>query len=152
VQARSIGDIRHTFDSLSKEWIRHEFWERPFDQHAINHARRKGMRAMKTVEAVKRIRQSVGAAHHPSEGRQTSLAGNVLFYAQHAVAACCRRCIEYWHGIPMGAPLAEDEVAYLTSLVTLYLERRLPELNEDPVKVPFIRRAKPAKPVEQDDE
>ena len=152
VQTRSIGDIKHTFASLSQEWIRHEFWERPFDQHAINHARRKGMRAMRTTEAAKRIRQAVGAARHPREGRQTSLEGNVLFYAQHAVAACCRRCIEYWHGIQMDLPLAEDEVAYLTKLVSLYLEERLPDLNEEPVKVPFIRRAKPVKPVEQDDE
>jgi hypothetical protein len=151
VQARSIGDIQHTLDALSKEWIRHEFWERPFDQRAINHARRKGMHAMRTTETAKRIRQSVGAARHPREGRQTSLEGNVLFYAQHAVAACCRRCIEYWYGIPMDVPLAEDEIAFLTNLVTLYLERRLPELNEDPVKVPFIHRAKPVED-EHDDE
>lgn len=25
--------------------------------------------------------------------------GNIVFYAQHAVAACCRNCIEVWHGI-----------------------------------------------------
>jgi hypothetical protein len=144
VQVRSIGDIQNTFESLSKEWIRHEFWERPFDQHALNHARRKGMRAMREVEAAKRVRQSVGKAWHPREGRQTPFEGNVLYYAQHAVAACCRRCIEYWHGIPMGNPLEESEIDYLGRLVALYVERRLPSLNEEPVKVPPIRRPRTA--------
>jgi hypothetical protein len=142
VQARNLDDVRNTFDSLSKELIRHEFWERPFDQHAVNHARRKGRRAMREVEAEKRIRQSVGKVRHPREGKQTPFEGNVLFYAQHAVAACCRKCIEYWHGIGTGSALTGDEIAYLAKLLTLYLEHRMPDLNEGPMKVPPIRRSK----------
>lgn len=142
VQARNVGDIQNTFDSLSKEWIRHQFWEMPFDQWALNHARRKGRRAMHEIEAAKRIRQSVGKAQHSREGRQTPLDGNVLYYAQHAVAACCRKCIEYWHGIAMGAPLTDNEIEYLTKLVCLYLDQRLPDLNEEPMKVPPIRASK----------
>jgi len=141
VQARNLDDVRNTFDSLSKELIRHEFWERPFDQHAVNHARRKGRRAMREVEAEKRLRQSVGKARHPREGKQTPFEGNVLFYAQHAVAACCRKCIEYWHGIATGSALTGDEIAYLAKLLILYLEHRMPNLNEDPMKVPPIRRS-----------
>lgn len=139
VQARDLGDIGNTIDSLSREWIRHALWERPFDQKAINHARRKGRRQMREVEAEKRIRQAVGKARHPKEGKQTPFEGNVLFFAQHAVAACCRRCVEYWHGIPMGAPLTDEQVGYLAELLRRYLDRRLPDLNEEPVKVPAIR-------------
>lgn len=141
VQARNVGDIDNTFESLSREWIRHQLWERPFDQHAINHARRKGMRAFREVDAAKRIRQAVGKARHPMEGKQTPFEGNVLYYAQHSVAACCRRCIEYWHAIPMGEPLTDDQVAYLTQLVLRYVEQRIPDLAEEPVKVPPIRKA-----------
>jgi hypothetical protein len=139
VQAMDRGDIDNTVACLSREWIRHEFWERPFDPHAINHAKRKGKRALREVEAEKRIRQSVGRARHPREGRQTPFERNVLYYAQHAVAACCRRCIAYWHGVPMDRDLADDEVEYLTSLVVRYLDARLPELNEMPMRVPPIR-------------
>lgn len=139
VQARNLDDAKNTFESLSKELIRHEFWERPFDQRAINHARRKGARAMRAVEAEKRIRQSVGRPRHPREGKQTPFDGNILFYGQHAVAACCRRCIDYWHGIAAGNALTDAEIAYLAKLLVLYLEHRVPDLNEEPIKVPPIR-------------
>ncbi|MEI9941992.1 MAG: DUF4186 family protein [Pseudomonadota bacterium] len=142
VQSRSLADVESTFSALGSEWIRHEFWERPFDQRAINHAKRKGKRAMIDVEAAKRIRQSVGKPRHPREGKQTPYEGNVLFYAQHSVAACCRRCVEYWHGIPGGAPLSEESIQYLSALVVRYIEKRLPDLNDQPMKVPPIRRAR----------
>jgi hypothetical protein len=147
VQARDPKDVEHTIEALSHEWIRHEFWHRPFDLRSMNHARRKGMRIIRTEYAAKRIRQAVGKARHPREGRQTPYEGNVVSYAQHAVAACCRRCIEYWHGIPMGTPLSDEHVDFLAQLVILYLGRRLPALNEDPVKVPPIRKAKPTRRV-----
>lgn len=141
VQARNVKDVAHTFESLSREWIRHQFWERPFDQRAINHALRKGKRGFREGAAAKRIQQSVGRARHPREGQQTPYEGNVLYYAQHSVAACCRKCVEYWHGIPMGNALTDDEVQYLTQLVLLYVEQRMPDLGEEPIKVPPMRRA-----------
>jgi len=147
VQARDLRDISNTFSALAKEWIRHEFWERPFDIRALNHARRKGMRALREQEVFKRIRQSVGRVHHPMEGRQTPFEGNTIFYAQHAVAACCRRCVEYWHGIPSGVALTDAEVAYLSALVLLYLQHRLEGLNEEPMKVPPLRATRSPRPV-----
>lgn len=141
VQAREVRDLDHTIDSLSREFVRHEFWERDFDQRALNHARRKGKLLMREA-AVRRIRQSLGRARNPLEGRQTQYAGNVLFYAQHATATCCRKCAEYWHGIPLGQPLTEDQIAYLSDLLIAYIERRLPWLNDHPEKVPPIRRAR----------
>ena len=140
VQARDIGDVEHTFQSLSQEWIRHMLWHLSFDQRAINHARRKGRRQLLDVEIEKRLRQSVGKTRHPREGRQTPFEGNVLFYAQHAVAACCRKCIEYWHGIPVGAALKRDHVHYLKELIVRYVEQRMPDLDDEPVKVPAIRK------------
>jgi len=142
LQARNLDDVKHTFESLSKEWIRHEFWERPFDQRAINHALRKGRRAFRETDAAKRIRQSVGKVRHPREGKQTPFEGNVLFYAQHSVAACCRKCIEYWHGITRDHELTEAESNYLAQLLLLYLDRRMPDLGDEPVKVPPMRKKK----------
>jgi Domain of unknown function (DUF4186) len=139
VQVRDSSDLSYTFNSLSREWIRHAFWHRQFDLPAINHARRKGLRGMRAA-AGQRIRQSIGKAQNAREGRQTPYDGNVLYYAQHAVAACCRKCVAYWHGIVAGAPLTEDEVNYLANLVVLYVETRMPDLDEEPVKVPPIRR------------
>lgn len=116
VGARDLSDVDYTFSALRNELIRHEFWHRPFDVRALNHARRKGRRLLREA-ARSRIETSVGRANNPRDGRQTPFHGNTLYYAQHAVAACCRKCIEYWHGIPTGRRLATSEIGYLTDLV-----------------------------------
>lgn len=138
VQAKSLDDIEYTFDALSKEFIRHEFWCRQIDMKAVNHARRKG-RTLLRQAADTRIRNSVGGEKHPREGQQTPYQGNVIFYAQHALACCCRKCIEYWHGIPADRSLRDQEIAYFVELTMRYVERRLPELGEAPEHVPPIR-------------
>lgn len=141
VATRDVRDASYTFRALRHELIRHEFWHRPFDKRAVNHALRKGKLLLRDA-AVHRIHSSVGEPSHPREGRQTPFASNVLFYAQHAVAACCRKCIEYWHGIDSHRPLTDEEIAYLVDLIMLYVEERLPELPDDPQKIPPIRGPK----------
>lgn len=140
VQKRDLSDVKYTFHALKHEQIRHHFWHVEIDQKAINHARRKGKSRMR--DAVRhRIRKSVGSAQHPREGRQTPKenSGNAIFYAQHATACCCRKCLEYWHNIPLGRELTEPEIGYLTDLVMLYVEERLPILTENGEKVPRLR-------------
>jgi hypothetical protein len=143
VNKRRASDAAHTFDALRKELIRHVFWHTTFNQKERNHAARKGRKKLREA-AIQRIKSSVGGANNSREGRQTPFSGTVILHAQHAVAACCRKCIEYWHGIPAGRDLTDGEIAYLGKLVTLYLDERLPHLADDPIKVPPIRRKKPA--------
>ncbi len=76
------------------------------------------------------------------DGRQTPWAGNALYYAQHATASCCRRCIEEWHGIPRGRALEDKEIQYLVDLVGFYIAERLPLLKEDGERIPPIRSQK----------
>jgi hypothetical protein len=144
VHARDLGDADHTFRMLRTEFIRHHFWHVDIDQKAVNHARRKGRRGMREA-AERRIRQSVAAAAPVRDGRQTPFSDNALYYAQHATASCCRRCIEEWHAIPRGRALTEAEVQYLTSLVCRYVEERLPTLTEDGERVPVIRKPRPGR-------
>ncbi|WP_395845163.1 DUF4186 family protein [Archangium violaceum] len=118
--------------------MRHSFWHRSIDPRAQNHARRKGRHRLR-MAAEARILSSVGKAKHPREGRQTPFEGNILYYAQHSVAACCRKCIEYWHGIEPGRPLTQDEANYLVELVMLYVADRMPDLADGPTKVPPLR-------------
>lgn len=132
------NDISFTFSSLKREWIRHYFWEVDIDQRAINHARRKGRISLRAA-AEKRIRISVGPAHHPMQGRQTPWQGNVLYYAQHATACCCRKCMNYWYGIPTDRDLTEGEIKYFASLIDLYVGDRMPDLDNESQKVTPIR-------------
>jgi hypothetical protein len=138
VGARNPSDISGTVGALKKEWIRHHYWHEPIDQKAKNHALRKG-RAGMTIAIDKKIRSAIGV-RGPRDGRQTPWTGNLIFYAQHANACCCRRCVEYWHGIPMDRPLTEEEIHYFVKLCTLYIDERLPELKDKPQRIPPIRK------------
>ncbi len=139
VHDRRLEDIEHTFDSLRHELVRHHFWHLEFDEKARNHALRKG-RPLLHEAARKRIESSVGKAAGSFDGRQTGWKGNTILYAQHAVAACCRTCISYWHGIEKDRDLMVDEKEYLVALVSRFLDERLPDLPDHPTKVPPVRR------------
>jgi uncharacterized protein DUF4186 len=140
VQKRNLKDLEYTFKSLKYEMIRHHFWHLEIDLRAINYARRKGVTALR-VAAEKRIRNSVGPAQPWHDGTQTPKSGNPLYYAQHATATCCRKCVEYWYGVETGRDLSEEEIQYFTALVNMFVEERLPNLSEVGEKVPPIRKS-----------
>ncbi|BAZ03103.1 hypothetical protein NIES37_71160 (plasmid) [Tolypothrix tenuis PCC 7101] len=142
VQKRDLSDVNYTFAALKRELIRHYFWHVEISQKAINHARRKGKSGMRDA-VEKRIRKSVGSAEPAYDGRQTPGAdsdkANAIHYAQHATACCCRKCIEYWHNIPLGRELTEEEIGYFSDLVMLYINERLPFLTENGEEVPRLK-------------
>lgn len=142
VHKRCLSDATYTFDALKKELFRHHMWHVEISQKAVNHARRKGKINMRAT-AEKRIRTSVGSAEPPYDGIQTpreySDKANAIHYAQHATACCCRKCMEYWHNIPLGQALTDEEIGYFTDLVMLYINERLPNLTENGEKVPRLK-------------
>ena len=136
-----LGDVEYTVSCLELELIRHMYWHKSFDQTAINHAKRKGREGLSTA-AERRLIQSVAPTKSelPRDGAQTPFTGNVLYYAQHATATCCRKCIQEWHGIPRERRLTRQEVGYMTELLTHYVEKRMPELTLHGEKVPHRRK------------
>src|SRR5215210_7604945 len=114
VRKRDPQDSGHTVESLEKEWIRHHYWHEEIDERAWNYALRKGRSGIRWA-AEQRIRKSL-AVGNPREGQQTPWTGNILYYAQHATACCCRRCIEYWHDIPKDQPFTDEQVTYFKEL------------------------------------
>jgi hypothetical protein len=130
---RDLSDVDHTFAALQTEAIRHYFWHAPFGQKALGYAQRAGRRVLHE-RIVKRIRSRIGAAEPFRDGTQTPINANradALDLALHAVAACCRTCTNYWHGVPKGRPLTESELEYLSELARRYLDARLPHLPEE---------------------
>lgn len=138
VHMRRADDVDFTLEQLKRELVRHHFWHLEFDQRAVNHARRKG-RIRLNEAARHRIETSIRSTGNGFDGRQTPRTGNTIYYAQHATASCCRRCVEYWHGIPMDRDLTAEEGQYLSDLVVRYLDERLPSLRAEPERVPPIR-------------
>lgn len=139
---RNKGDASHTFEALQHEMIRHHFFHRPVDDTAMRHAQRKGRDQLKD-SARERLRKYLAVAEPARDGRQTPLEGNAIYYAQHATATCCRTCLEYWHDIPKGRPLTDAEFDYCVSLVDLFLDEKLPNLADEPIKVPRRPRGLP---------
>ncbi len=145
IRQRKISDVRNTINLLKFEWIRHHYWEEePISEYAINYARRKG-RAKLKERVVKHLASAVGTAQPFHDGFQTPFGSiekplrNPIHYAQHAVASCCRKCIEHWHGIAQGRDLSPSEIQYLTDLVMCYIQEKIPDLAEDGIVVPVIR-------------
>lgn len=131
VALQDLSDVNYTFSALQLEYIRHYFWHTPLSELAIEKVRKRAMVDLKSM-LVKRVTQRIGAAQPYHDGWQTPTArskATAFDYAMHAVAACCRACAEYWHGIPRGRPLTDDEVLYLAELMRLYLVARLPGLG-----------------------
>jgi Domain of unknown function (DUF4186) len=136
----ALDDVVALFDQQRRELIREHYWTAPMDQWAYNQAYRLGRIGLHN-KAQKVVRERVGRTQHPKEGQQTTWNQDVIAYGQHAVAACCRQCVEYWHGIERGRPLTDDEVRRLTALVTIYLDLRLPDLPDAPATITPIRRS-----------
>lgn len=142
VHCRNSRDVQNTFAMLKLEKVRHFFWHIPLSERAINHARRKGKRGLRD-RVKKHLSTAIGPAHPWHDGFQTPMekeASTALPYAQHATATCCRKCLEYWHGIGQGEPLDDQSLTYLSELVCLYLEDRIPNLTETGETIPPIRR------------
>jgi hypothetical protein len=135
VHKRDLSDARWVSQQLEKEFIRHHFWHRPIDARAEYHARRKGRSGMKAA-VKKRLATSIGIAEPAYDGRQTPMDGNIIYYAQHATACCCRKCLEYWHNMEKGKELSHKQLAYLEELVQLYIDKRMPKLTVDGERLP----------------
>ena len=139
VKKREIKDAKNTFGELKKEWIRHHYWHVELPKRAINYALRKGKINLKDA-VIKRLKSSVQPIKPFHDGFQTPFeSNNPIYYGQHANAICCRKCIEYWHGIPSTKPISEKEILYFAELIILYLTEKIPNLKEYPQKIPPIR-------------
>jgi hypothetical protein len=144
VQNCNIQDVRYTFEALKLELVRHHFWHIKINQRAINHARRKGKRGLRATVR-RRLENTVGPAHPFHDGFQTTMDENsttAIPFGQHATATCCRKCIEYWHSVPVGQSLTGEQLQYFTELVYLYIEDRIPSLTEHGEVIPKICRQK----------
>ncbi len=143
VYQRDVSDATFTFQALKGEWIRHQFWHMPIDDAAENHARRKGRIKLRAA-AEHRLRRSIGTKDPTWDGRQTPKQGNILYYAQHALACCCRTCLEYWHNIPQDVELTQEQLDYFVELIMMYVDERMPQLMDSGEKIPPRRKAKGA--------
>lgn len=145
VRQRNIGDIDNTFTELQRELIRYVFFNAPFDEDSLRKAKKIGMDEIK-ARIRKQLVQRVGKAGPEifRDGTQTPKGETALNFAQHATATCCRKCLEYWYGIPRDRPLTDAELDFCQGLILEYLERREDDL--------FPKEAAPDEPASEEAE
>lgn len=131
VQRREASDWLYLFSLLRLEGIRQEYWHGEIDAAAQDSC--PATNEVLAQLARRRLKQSVSKVYGTDanarpfrDGYQTPKRGNILYYAQHALACCCRRCMRYWHGVPYGRALGEDELDYFVTLIGHYTDMRLP--------------------------
>jgi hypothetical protein len=114
---------------MKNELIRHVFWHTPIEELTIQHAEARGRHELR-IKAAKLIKSRIGKKTF-MDGRQTPLTGKeIINYAQHATATCCRKCLEAWHNIPQDAVLNEAQISFCADLVMVYINERVPNLKD----------------------
>lgn len=127
--ARDPAEIEALTRYLRLELIRDIYWGAALPDRVIRNARKRSVGALHQSGELNLA--SALRVNHPKERRQTTFAdtpkATIIHCAQHATATCCRECLEKWHGFPPVQPLGKRDIAYLSTLVDRYVERRLHE-------------------------
>ncbi len=131
VKARDLSDVKTTFWQLEHELIRHVFFHAPFDEASYKEAKALGPAGLR-AKVRPYLAKKIGPEKIFRDGTQTKKEGSAIHYAQHATATCCRKCLEYWHGIERGRELTEGELDYCEGLVLAYIDKRADELFSPP--------------------
>ncbi len=74
------------------------------------------------------VNKRIAPAAPKNDGRQTPLKGHPVFIAQHATGTSDRARLEKFHGIKAGIALTEQEVAYVVSVILLWIQEQAGEL------------------------
>jgi Domain of unknown function (DUF4186) len=135
IHKNDIKDAKFIFKSMKNELIRHVFWHTPIEENAIEFAQSRGKIELR-IKASKLLKARIGKHNAFVDGRQTPLTGKeIISYAQHATATCCRKCLEAWHNIPQNRLLSDEQIEFCTNLVMLYISERVPNLKDKGVEV-----------------
>lgn len=116
-----MRDLDNLFVALANSRFRRSFQLRGKD---LAYLHEKGL-PLVMRHAADFINKRLAPAVLPNEGKQTPYRGHPVFVAQHATACCCRGCLEKWHHIPQQHELAEEEKAYVLSVLERWLQTQL---------------------------
>jgi hypothetical protein len=126
-----INDVNATFGFLKTEFIRHTFWNVEIIPELEEGVRFKGAVTLRS-EVEERLIKAVAplpSEIYPFDGMQTSMSQhNIILFAQHATATCCRKCMKYWYNVPYDRPLNKKEINYFSELIMCYVKERVKDL------------------------
>ncbi len=136
IHQQEVKDIDYIFQCLRKELLRHVCWVNKIDEGAIVKARTRGKKAVlsKAKDILTKKIAKIPTGHFdyqctPKKGHE------IVNYAQHATATCCRNCVERWHKLPQDIVLSEEQVDYFVKLIGLYIDEKVPDITEEGISV-----------------
>lgn len=134
VHKNNLKDTKFVFSELKTEIIRHVFWHTPIEEEAIIKVLTHGRN--KTIARAKKFIKSRIGKHTAWDGRQTPMGKDEMInYAQHATATCCRKCLEAWHNIKLETPLHNEQIEFCAGLIMKYIDERIPQLKDDGISI-----------------
>jgi hypothetical protein len=137
IKRRDLEDVKGVFAELQHELIRHVFFHADFDKKSREEANGLGLAGLK-AKVRPHLLKKVGQKKIWRDGTQTPKKDSAIHFAQHATATCCRKCMEYWHGIERDRDLTPAELTYAEGLVCSYLDLRARDLLDDPDGAPSL--------------
>lgn len=129
LRGRDLALVDSIFKQLQRELIRHVFFTAPLDDVARDNICKVGVAAIR-AGVRDHLRKKIGAAEIFRDGTQTPKKDHVIYFAQHATATCCRKCLDYWYDIPQGRDLTEEELTFCEGLVHAYMDTRQHEMAQ----------------------
>lgn len=108
-----MRDLNELFKALSKSAFRDKF---RLNGKELDYLNTKGLPAV-LDHARDFIAKRLTPAVIVNDGKQTPFRGHPVFVAQHAIACCCRGCLEKWHKIPKGHVLTAVEQDYVITVL-----------------------------------
>lgn len=114
--------INRLLDSLCRSKFRGSFH---LNAKMKEYVREKGLSKIQQ-DAYELLKKRVGDANPKNDGRQTPMKQvHPVFIGQHATGCCCRGCMEKIHHIPKGRALTKEELRYLVTCISLWIEREM---------------------------
>ena len=113
-----MRDLETLFAALARSSFRSRF---KLGAKEADYLRAKGIEVV-LQHARDFVTSRLAPAQPHNDGRQTPMRGHPVFIAQHATATCCRGCLNKWHDIAAGRPLAAAEVEYIVGVIGHWLQ------------------------------
>ena len=130
IHKKDLSDVNFVFSSLKKELFRHVIWHVEISPVAKKKALQLSPEQQR--EKTKSIMKKKIMKKGFRDGTQTPPGGNeITYYAQHATATCCRKCIEVWYNIPEVQELTEQQLDFFVDLALLFINEKIQSFSSD---------------------
>lgn len=107
----------------AKSVMKESMWNDDWLNAQLDNVAQNRLPSIKRADIKKILDRSIRVCQS-NDGRQTPYYGSPVYYAQHGLGCCCRKCLEKFYGIPKAHVLSDEELEYFTDLITAYLKEK----------------------------